>query len=155
MKKIRLGIFGMGIRGQSLAASFLMLDCELVAVCDFREEMRAEAVKSYGKSVAIYDNFDEFIEHPMDAVILANNFYQHTSYTLRCFEKNLHVFCECISNGTMGEGVELARAFEKSSGAPVWRALPGGCFPHSRRSPAKPVLANRCRNPCGCSRPLW
>jgi predicted dehydrogenase len=50
----------------------------------------------------------------MDAVILANNFYQHVPYAVECFKRNIHVFSECTSNGTMGEGVELVRAFEKS-----------------------------------------
>lgn len=114
MSKIRVGIFGAG-RGMELAKSFMLLDTEIVALCDNHAERRKAAMEKLDKSVTEYDNFDEFIEHPMDAVILANNFYQHTSYTIKCFEKNLHVFGECISNGTMGEGVELARAFEKSS----------------------------------------
>ena len=59
-------------------------------------------------------NFDKFIEHDMDAVVLANYANEHAPYAIRCFEKNLHVYSECISNGTMAEGVELIRAFEKS-----------------------------------------
>ena len=65
-------------------------------------------------SVTVYESFDAFIEHPMDAVILANNFYQHAPYAIKCFARNLHVYCECTSNGTMKEGVELVRAHEKS-----------------------------------------
>ena len=51
----------------------------------------------------------------MDAVILANYFHEHAPYAIKCFEKNIHVFSECISNGTMAEGVELLRAYEKSN----------------------------------------
>ncbi len=71
-------------------------------------------MKALDESVAVYENFDDFINHPMDAVILANNFYQHAPYAIKCFERNIHVFSECIANGTMAEGVELIRAFEKS-----------------------------------------
>jgi predicted dehydrogenase len=113
MGKIRVGIFGAG-RGMELAKSFMLLDTEIVALCDNHAGRREAALKRLDKGVAAYDNFDEFIEHPMDAVILANNFYQHAPYTIKCFEKNIHVFCECTSNGTMGEGVALARAFEKT-----------------------------------------
>lgn len=113
MKKIRVGVFGVG-RGMDLAVNFMQLNAEIVAICDFHKERREAAAKRLDSSVAVYDNFDEFIEHPMDAVILANYFHQHTPYAIKCFERNIHVFSECISNGTMGEGVELVRAFEKS-----------------------------------------
>ena len=51
----------------------------------------------------------------MEAVFLANYFHEHTPYVIKCFEKGIHVLCECITNGTMAEGVELLRSFEKSS----------------------------------------
>ena len=113
MKKLKVGVFGVG-RGMDIAKNFMMLNCEIVAICDNNKERMETALKSLDKSVAVYDNFDEFIEHKMDAVILANNFYQHAPYAIKCFEKNIHVFSECVSNGTMGEGVALVRAFEKS-----------------------------------------
>ena len=113
MEKIRVGVFGVG-RGMDLAKNFMLLNAEIVAICDNHKERREAAMRQLDKSVAAYENFDDFIEHPMDAVILANNFYQHAPYAIKCFEKNIHVFCECTSNGTMAEGVELVRAFEKS-----------------------------------------
>ena len=113
MEKIRVGVFGAG-RGSALAKNFMMLNAEIVALCDNHKERREAAMKIFGDGVTAYESFDEFIEHPMDAVIVANNFYQHAPFVIKCFERNIHVFCECISNGTMREGVELARAFEKS-----------------------------------------
>ena len=115
MKKIRLGIFGAG-RGMRLSGSFQMIDAlEIVAICDNHKQRREDAVKHIGGDIAEYECFDEFIEHPMDAVFLANNFHQHARYAIRCMEKGLHVLSECLVNGTMGEGVELVRAFEKSN----------------------------------------
>ena len=113
MDKIRIGVFGVG-RGMDLAQCCMMMDAEIVAVCDNHKERREAAMKKLDKSVVAYENFDDFINHPMDAVILANNFYQHAPYAIKCFERNIHVLSECISNGTMGEGVALARAFAKS-----------------------------------------
>ena len=113
MKKIKVGIFGAG-RGTDLAEALILLNVEIVAICDNHKERRAEAIKRLNKQIAEYDNFDKFIEHPMDAVVLANNFYQHAPYAIKCFKKNIHVISECISNGTMGEGVALVRAFEQS-----------------------------------------
>lgn len=113
MKTIRVGVFGVG-RGMYVAESFMLLGAEIVAVCDHHKARREAALRRLDKSVAAYENFDDFIEHPMDVVILANNFYQHAPYAIRCFEKNLHVLSECTAAGTMGECVALARAYEKS-----------------------------------------
>ena len=113
MERIRIGVFGAG-RGAYVAKNFMLLNAEIVAICDHHKERLESAMKGFDQSVVAYEHFDDFIEHPMDAVILANNFYQHAPYAIKCFERGIHVFCECISNGTMREGVELARAFEKS-----------------------------------------
>ncbi len=113
MEKIKIGIFGAG-RGVDLAQNFMMLGCEIVALCDFHKERRETDVKRLPDTTVFYEDFDSFIEHDMDAVVLANFFHEHTPFAIRCFERGIHVFSECISNGTMAEGVELIRAFEKS-----------------------------------------
>ena len=114
MKKIRIGVFGGGTRGQTMLRGFQLLNCNIVAFCEKREG-EIEKIKEKFGDVAIYRDFDSFIEHDMDAVILANYFHEHAPYAVRCFERGLHVYSECISNGTMAEGVELIRAFEKSN----------------------------------------
>lgn len=114
MGNLKIGIFGVG-RGMYLAKDFMLNGCDIVAICDCRKQHLEEAAKQLGNTAAVYESFDEFIEHDMDAVVLANNFHEHAPYAIKCFERGLHVFSECISNGTMAEGVELIRAFEKSS----------------------------------------
>lgn len=114
MKTLKIGVFGAG-RGMDVAQHFLNFNAEIVAICDNHQGRREAAVAKLDKSVTAYESFDKFIEQPMDIVILANNFYQHAPYAIECFKRNIHVFCECTSNGTMGEGVELVRAFEKSN----------------------------------------
>ena len=113
MKNIKIGVLGAG-RGIDIAQNLMLLDCEIVALCDFNEKRLNEGLKKLGKDVLAFASFDDFIETPMDAVVLANYFHEHTPYAIKCFEKGIHVFCECISNSTMAEGVELIRAFEKS-----------------------------------------
>jgi predicted dehydrogenase len=103
MGKIRVGIFGAG-RGMELAKSFMLLDTEIVALCDNHAGRREAALKRLDKGVAAYDNFDEFIEHPMDAVILANNFYQHAPYTIKCFEKKHSRFLRMHKQRYYGRG---------------------------------------------------
>ena len=80
-------------------------DADIVAVCDKDEFWLNKAKEKLGDSVAYYTSFDEFIAHPMEAVLLANYFHEHAPFAIKCFQKNIHVFCECISNGTLAEGV--------------------------------------------------
>ncbi|MBR6558615.1 MAG: Gfo/Idh/MocA family oxidoreductase [Clostridia bacterium] len=116
MKRLKIGVFGTG-RGGDLARNFMMLGCDIVAVCELNPNYRSGSAKwlSNGNIVKEFDNFDEFIKEDMDAVIIANFFHEHAPYAIKCFERGIHVFSECISNGTMAEGVELIRAFEKSN----------------------------------------
>ena len=121
METIRVGIFGAG-RGADLAYDQKAAGAKVVAICDFNEKRLNEGVNRLlkdkivdEKDFAVYDDFDKFIEHDMDAVVLANYFNEHTPYAIKCLEKGIHVLSECISNGTMAEGVELIRAFEKSN----------------------------------------
>lgn len=113
MKKIKVGVFGAG-RGMDIAAYFMMQGCELVALCERDKERSDKVLSKLPETAVVYDNFDEFIKHDMDAVILGNNFHEHAPYAIKCFEHGIHVFSECLSNSTMAEGVELIRAFEKS-----------------------------------------
>lgn len=115
MKRFRIGILGTG-RGSNIAKNLMHFDeCEVVAMCDCNSERLKIGIERLGNEIATYNDFDKFIEHGLDAVVIANNFHQHTPYIIKCFERNIHVFCECISNATMAEGVALVRAFEKSS----------------------------------------
>lgn len=113
MKQLKIGIFGAG-RGRSIGDNFRLLGCEITAICDFHPERLAQAAEHFGGTPTLYSDFDAFIEHDMDAVILANYFHEHAPFAIRCFERGLHVFSECISNGTMAEGVALVRAHEKN-----------------------------------------
>ncbi len=114
MNKIRIGIMGAG-RGMNIARNFALLGCDIVALCENNPQRAAWGLKENGMDIPVYDDFDEFLELGMDAVVLANYFHEHAPYAIKCFEKGVHVFSECISNGTMAEGVELLRAFEKSN----------------------------------------
>ena len=113
MEKIRVGVFGVG-RGMDLAQSFMLQNAEIVAICDNHKERREAAVKKLDSSVSAYDDFDAFIEHPMDAVLLANYFNEHAPFAARCLEKGIHVLSECTAAGTMADCVALVRAAEKS-----------------------------------------
>lgn len=114
MSKLRVGIFGAG-RGIDVAKDFMLLNCDVVALCENREDRIESRVHELGDDVAVYRDFDEFLNHGLDAVVLANYFHEHTPYAIKCLEKGIHVYSECISNGTMAEGVQLIKAAQKSN----------------------------------------
>ena len=117
MKRFKIGVFGAG-RGADIAVNFLKLDCDIVAVCEVNPEHGAAAARWLGGdrgTAKAFTDFDEFIKEDMDAVIIANFFHEHAPYAIKCFERGIHVLSECLSNGTMAEGVAMLRAYEKSS----------------------------------------
>ena len=114
MKKIRLGIFGLG-RGAGFADPITANGGEVVALCDRDTDKMKDAAEDLENTPAMYTDFDEFIKHDMDAVFLSNCFHEHAPFAIRCLEKGIHVLSECTSNLTMAEGVALVRAAKKSS----------------------------------------
>lgn len=114
MKPIKIGVLGAG-RGSTLAKNFMLLGCEIVALCENNPERVEYAKKRIGNDIRVFSDFDEFLQSGAQAVIIANNFHEHAPFAIKCLEKNIHVFSECISNSTMAEGVKLIRACQKSS----------------------------------------
>lgn len=111
MSKIKVGVIGVG-RGMSFADVASSVGMELVALCDVWEEKLNEAGKRLG--VATYTDYDKFLEHDMDAVVLANYFHQHALFAIKALQAGKHVMSETSACKTMAEGVALARAVEKS-----------------------------------------
>jgi predicted dehydrogenase len=85
---------------------------ELVALCDTWKEKLLAVGKQYG--VATYTDFDKFLEHDMDAVILANYCHEHAPFAIKALEAGKHVMSETAACKTMAEGVALCRAVESS-----------------------------------------
>ena len=116
-KKLRIGVFG-GYRGRTMMNVLVNHpDAELVAVCDKYEPLLEEAKKKaeeHGLNVALFNNFDDFIEYDMDAVVMANYANEHAVYGIRCLKKGMHVLSEVLPCETMAQAVELIEAVETS-----------------------------------------
>jgi len=113
MKTIRLGLFGLG-RGSAFYNVVKANGGEIVAVCEKNTSRWKEAKKFWGDNLVGYDNFDNFINHDMDAVFLCNCFHEHAPYAIKCMEKGIPVLSECTAAGTLAEAVELCRVAEKT-----------------------------------------
>lgn len=115
MEKIRIGVLGL-YRGTSMIKFCSACEqVELVAICDKWEEGIARKKHQLKDSnITFYTTFDEFIRHPMDAVVLANYATEHAPFAIRCLQKGLHVFSEVLPVQTMQEAVQLVEAVEES-----------------------------------------
>jgi len=117
MAKLKIGVFG-GYRGHTMInVLFNHDDAELVAVCDKYEPI-LEGIKNEAAAremnVATYTDFDEFIKHDMDAVVLANYATEHAVYAIRCLKAGKHVMSEVLPCETMAQAVELIEAVEET-----------------------------------------
>jgi len=110
--KIRVGVVGVG-RGRSfMKAAGDVVGMELVSLCDIWKERLRELGKKF--RVTTYTDYDRFLEHEMDAVILANYFHEHAPFAIKALRAGKHVMSETASNATLAEGVELCRTVEKT-----------------------------------------
>jgi predicted dehydrogenase len=116
-KKIRVGVVGLR-RGVGFArAADDIVGMELVALCDAREGKLAEAKAAFaagGRKISVYSDYDRFLEHDMDAVILANFFHEHAPFAVKALGAGKHVMSETSACFTLAQGVALVEAVEKS-----------------------------------------
>lgn len=115
MSKIKVGVLG-GFRGSSMINYCKIAgNAEVVAICDNNPEvLEAQKKRTEGYDVTFYDNFDAFLEHDMDAVVLANFANEHAPFAIKTMKKGKHVFSEVLPVQTMKEAVELIETVEET-----------------------------------------
>lgn len=113
MKKVRIGVFG-GHRGSNMVKYCAAANnAEIVAICD-KNEALLKKYKNFYKDIPItyYTDFDSFLQHDMDAVVLANYANEHAPYAITCLKAGKHVFSEVLPVQCMKEAVELVDTVE-------------------------------------------
>ena len=98
MENVRIGIIGIGNMGTKHADKImqgLVDNLVLTAVADTNPDRREYAKKTYGDSVAIFENDEQLLNYDnMDAVIIAVPHYDHPKLVMDAIEKGFHVMCE-------------------------------------------------------------
>lgn len=117
-EKLRIGVFG-AYRGMTMIRVLLNHpDATLVAICDkfvpALEKAKKEAEAAGLKNLALYENFEDFFKHEMDAVILANYANEHAPYAIRLLRSGRHVLSEVLPCQNMAEAVALIEAVEET-----------------------------------------
>ena len=99
MKKIRLGIIGIGNMGSGHAGNIKDGKCpefEITAIADINAERLEWATKQgYGENIEFFSDATEMIKSgKIDACIVAIPHYEHAKYAIQCMKNNLHVMVE-------------------------------------------------------------
>lgn len=99
MKKVRLGIIGLGNMGASHADKLVnekaVPDIEVTAVCDIKESRRNWAKEHLGEQIPVFDDAEMMMDSGLcDAVAVAVPHYDHPTYAIMSMKKGLHVIIE-------------------------------------------------------------
>ena len=117
MAKLKIGVFG-AARGRTMINVLLdHPDAELVAVCDKYEPLLKqvrEKAEEHKLKIALYTDFEDFIRHDMDAVVLANYATEHATFGARLLRAGKHIMTEVLPCETLAQGVELVEAVEET-----------------------------------------
>ena len=115
MDKVKIGVFG-AYRGSTIINFSKYADnAEVVAVCDRSDaKLKEQRKNTEGMNITFYKEFDEFIKHDMDAVVLANYATEHAPFAIKAMKMGKHVLSECLPVQTMKEAVELVETVEET-----------------------------------------
>ena len=108
MDKIRIGVLGVKRGTSMIYYCEHAQNAEVVAICDKWEEGLRKTEKELNDDrITFYTDFDEFLNHDMDAVVLANYGNEHAPFAIKCLNRGLHVYSEVTACQHMKEAVEL------------------------------------------------
>ncbi len=109
--ELRVGVVGLR-RGLTLARESQAAGMEVVAVCDL--DRHRLSLASDTLSAVAYQDYDAFLTHDMDGVILANYFDEHAPLAIKALKAGKHVMSETAACKTIAEGVQLLRTVEQT-----------------------------------------
>lgn len=114
MKKIRLGVVGLGRGLQAVLDILKDEDVELAAVCDKNPATLEKALetlkKDFGVEPSPYLDFDAFLTADTDAVVIATDAVMHVPFVTRALEAGKHVLSEIPAVNSLEEAKALKKA---------------------------------------------
>ena len=98
MKKIKLGVIGIGNMGSSHVKRVVEGKCpefEVVAIADINTERFAWAKETVGEQVACFDDGIKMLDSGLiEACLIAVPHYDHCKLAIACMERGIHVLLE-------------------------------------------------------------
>lgn len=115
MSKVKVGVIGVG-RGSMIGRYCKDADnAEVVAICDKWEEgLKSESEKLESTDITYYTDYDLFLKHDMDVVVLANYATEHAPFAIKAMEAGKDVISEVLPVQTMAQAVELIECIERT-----------------------------------------
>lgn len=123
LEKVRVAVIGLN-RGMAHVDACLKIEfCEVVAVCDLRDDRAqhaaSECVKAGAKSPAIYSGTEHIWEKmvqrdDIDAVYIATPWAWHVPMALGAMEHGKHAFVEVAAAVTVDDGWKLVETSERT-----------------------------------------
>ncbi|MBU3113172.1 Gfo/Idh/MocA family protein [Clostridium lacusfryxellense] len=118
MKKIRIGIIGIGNMGSSHAQNLIdnkVPGALLTAICDINPERIKWAKDTIGDNVLLFEDATSMLTSKViDAVIIATPHYDHSPLAIECFENGLHVLTEKPAGAYTRQVREMNEAASRS-----------------------------------------
>lgn len=115
MKKIRLGIIGVGNMGSGHLQNVIDGKCpkvEVTAVADVNPQKLVNAQKKQ-PSLTCFDNAEQMLDSGLiDAALIAVPHYSHPDYAIACFRRGIHVMTEKPAGVYAGQVRKMNEAAE-------------------------------------------
>lgn len=120
MKKIKVGVIGLGSRGQGLVRTMLVCEeCEITALCDVycdrMEKVREIVSERRGNTPALYDRYEDLIEDKnVDAVVIASSWDMHTRMAVKSMKAGKYTALEVAGAYDIEDCWQLVRTYEET-----------------------------------------
>ena len=132
MKKIKVGIIGLGPRGLCLLRTMLVCDeCEITALCDVytdRMEKGRDIVSDrQGTTPLLYGRYEELIaDENVEAVVIASSWEMHTRMAVKAMRAGKYTALEVGGAYDIEDCWQLVHTYEET-GTPIM-LLENCCF---------------------------
>lgn len=121
MKKINVGVIGLGPRGQGLLRTMLVCDeCEVVALCDVYSDRMEEAqntvIKKRGNQPVLYPNYKDLLkDENVEAVVIASSWDMHTRMAVDSMKAGKYTALEVAGAYDIEDCWQLVRTYEETN----------------------------------------
>lgn len=115
-ERVRLGVIGVGNRGDQLLDAFLVhKDCEIAALGDVYEPYLDAAQKKVGGKAALHHDFRKLIEQKdLDAVVIATPDHWHALQFVAACRAGKDVYVEKPLSLTISEGQKMSAVAQET-----------------------------------------
>src|SRR6266849_6486558 len=115
--RVRLGVIGVGNRGDQLLDAFLVhKDCEIAALCDIYEPYLEAAQKKVGGKATLHHDFRKLIDQKdVDAVVIATPDHWHALQFVAACRAGKDVYVEKPLSLTISEGQKMVAVADKTN----------------------------------------